>query len=136
MTLAATIKDGATALNPTGGSDILLSPLGINNGVSSTYVSNDTSMLTRRSIDFSAKDPKVNAASPGGMTQARRKVVLYLPRVLTVGSTTVVTQEKVTIEANFDISATTAQVNNMRYLAAQLLSDTEFDSFWQAGSLV
>lgn len=136
MTIAATIKDNATAVAPTGGTDILLSPLGIQNGIASTFVSNDTSMLTRRSVDFSARDPKVNSNSPGGLTQARRRVVLNIPKVITVGSTSVVTNQKVSIEVAFDASNTTAEINNMLFLAAQLLGDTELTAFWQAGALV
>ena len=135
MTLQASISDGATAISPTGGTAISLVAMGIQNGIASTFVSQDTSMLTRRTVDFSSKDPRANAASPGGMTQARRKVVLYVPRVVTVGSSSITTQEKVTLEVAFDISATGAQINNLRYLAAQLLADPELDNFYQAGSL-
>lgn len=135
MSLQATIKSGATAIAPTGGTDITLSAMGIQNGIASTFVSQDTSMLTRRSIDFSSKDPKANAASPGGMTQARRKVVLHCPRTITAGASQVITQDKVTIELSFDVNATLAQVNDLRYLAAQLVADGDFDNFYQAGSL-
>lgn len=136
MSLNATILDGATALTPAGGSNITLAPLGIQNGVAKTFVQNDSTMLTRRTVDFSVKDPKANAASPGGMTQARRKVVLSFPKTVTVGPATVLTQEKITIEAGFDIGSDAARIKNLLFLAAQTMSDTEFDAFWQAGSLV
>lgn len=136
MTLAATISDNATAITPTGGSAITLSPLGIQNGIASTFVSQDTAMLTRRTVDFSARDPKVNSNSPGGLTQARRRVVLNIPKVLTVGSTSVVTNQKVFIEMAFDASNTNADINNMLFLAAQLLGDNDLSAFWQAGALV
>lgn len=136
MTLAATITDNATAVTPTGGSAITLSPLGIQNGIASTFVSQDTAMLTRRTVDFSARDPKVNSNSPGGLTQARRKVVLNVPKVITVGSTSVVTNQKVSIEAAFDASNTNAEISNLLFLSAQMLSDPELAAFWQAGALV
>lgn len=132
----ASFKDASTAITPTGGTDITLASLGLSNAVLNTYVSNDNSMLTRRTVSFSAKGPKANAGSPGGYTQARRKVVLTSPRTITVGSNQVLTNDRVTIELAFDINATSAQINNLRYLAAQLLGNANFDGFYQAGALV
>lgn len=133
---SAVLKDNATAIAPTGGSDITIASLGLSNAILNTYVSNDTSMLTRRTLSFSSKDPKVNAGSPGGYTQARRKITLVSPRSITVGTSTVLTQDKVTIEIATDVSATNAQINNLRYLAAQVLGYANFDNFFQAGALV
>lgn len=128
----AQISDGATSIAPTGGTTITLASLGINGDISSVYVSTDTSIKTRRTIDFSKKNAKVNASSKGGFTQPRSKAKMNFPRTLADGS---VTYDTVTIELARDISATDADVANYMKIAAQVCFDSDFDAFWKAQSL-
>lgn len=129
----AVIKDNATALSPTGGTDITLVNAGpASNGVVSAYVSNDTSMKTRRTMSFQKKDPKANANSFGGYTQAYRKIEILFPRTLADGT---VTYDAIKIEHRTDISATNAEINNQRFIGGQVLGDTDFDAYFQALNL-
>lgn len=135
MSLSSSINDGATAMSPTGGTAINLVSMGLQGNANRCFVSQDTSLLTRRTVEFSVKESKPNAASPGGQTQPRRKVILTVPRQITVNGVLVNTSDKVTIEMSTDISATNAQIDNLRFLAAQLLADTEYNEFYRSLSL-
>lgn len=126
----ASIMDNATALAPTGGTAITLANSGpALNGVVNAYVTNDSSMKTRRTLTFQVKKPKVNANSLGGYTQAYRKIEILFPRTLADGK---VTYDAVKIEHRTDISATNAEINNQRYIGGQILGDSDFDAFYQA----
>lgn len=132
---SGSIADSATAMGPTGGSAITLSSMGVSGNVNRAFVASDASLLTRRTVEFSAKEARPNASSPGGYTQPRRKVVLTVPRDLTVNGVTVHTSDKVVIELSADLTATNAQITNLRFLAAQLLADADFDGFYNSLSL-
>jgi hypothetical protein len=124
------VKSGVSALAPTGGTDITFVSNGMAaNGVTGAYISNDTSMKTRRDAEFSTKKPKPNAASIGGYTQAYRKVKLRFPRTLADGS---ITYDQITIELRSDISTTDPFIDDMRYIGGQILADPDFDAFWRA----
>lgn len=125
----AQIADNATAIAPTGGTAITLATDGPSiNGMVNSYVTNDASLKTRRSVSFSRKAPKVNRSSAGGYTQAYRKTALKFPRTLADGT---LTYDQLTVEYRTDISATDAEMKNQRYLGAQVLTDSDFDAFWQ-----
>lgn len=135
MSISASVNDNATSVSPTGGTAINLASLGIQNSANRTFVTQDASLQLRRTVEFSIKEPKVNPPSPGGMTQARRKIVLNIPRQITVNGVLVNTQDRLTIELATDVSATNAQIDNARFLGAQLLADTEFNEFYRSLSL-
>jgi hypothetical protein len=129
----SSIKDGATAITMTGGTDITLVSSGAPfAGVVEAYVSNDTSMKTRRTVKFTSKAPKANPKSLGGYTQAYRKVEVLFPRTLETGE---ITYDAVLITHRSDISATDAEITNQLMIGAQILGDADFASFFKALNL-
>lgn len=130
-----TIKVGATAMTTTGGTETTLSYMGRIGNLVKAFFSGDTSLKTRRTVECSVKEPAVNASSPGGMTQARRKVVFFFPRTLTVGGVSVQTADKLIIEHSTDISATAAEILEQRLLGGQFIVDPANNDFWQSLSL-
>lgn len=128
----AQINNGATAVTPTGGTAITLIGTGIQNNVHPAYVSEDTSLKTRRTVAFQVKAPQANSKSIGGYTQAYRKVRITFPRTLTDGS---ITNDELFIQLRSDISATDAELQNEVFVGAQVLADPEFAAFWKALNL-
>jgi hypothetical protein len=91
------------------------------------YLDEDLSLLSQKKVNFSVKPPKVSATAPGGYSQARATCVLQDPFVLDNGNTTVNTMR---MELACDPEATPAERKALRYNAALILLDSDFDELW------
>jgi hypothetical protein len=100
------------------------------------FVSSDTSMLTRRVISATTKQPKRIPTATGtaaSYTQARSKLVIKYPKTL---ANDYVTVNTLTIELSTDVETTAAEKLELRKVAAQTLFDADFTSFWDNLSTV
>lgn len=133
MTLEATIKTGATAIVPTAGTDLVFDSLhtGVA-GKNTVRFVGDTDFTTRRTVDFSVKDPTVQISAPGGYTQLREKAFIKWPMTLANGARTVNTLE---ISLSCDSEMDQADKLDMRYIGAQILGDASFDAFFDSHDL-
>lgn len=121
------LKDSTTYAAPTGGTSADISIASRSGTKVAAYFDGDSNFVTRRLIDFSAKDPVVQKSAPGGYTQAREKVTIRWPITLANGERTVCTG---TIEIARDPEFTAAQTKEMRMLLLQILGDGDFTNFW------
>lgn len=128
---SASVSSGATVA-PTGGSALAFTGQGIRNNAHTAVAMADTSLLLRRSITASVKEPKVSVGAPNGYTQARATIVFKSPLALDNGNHTVNT---VRIELAYDEETTSAEIEELRIIAAQLLADSDFDNLWKGLSL-
>lgn len=124
----AAILMGSTAfVAPTGGASNDLSIISRAGTKVVAHLDGATSFTTRKTVEFSAKDPVALESAPGGYTQAREKVVVKWPITLANGNRTVNTA---TIEIARDPEFTTANCVDLRLMLAQLLGDSDFTDFW------
>lgn len=126
MAIASTIKEGATAVAATGGTDVTLVSLGIQGNTNTLAFSTDTNLASRRTVAFSVKPTSVNANSPGGQTMCRNAIVFKQPKTLADGSKAV---NSVEINVNFHPETTAAEIEQMCETNAQLLGTSAFMSF-------
>jgi hypothetical protein len=122
----ATVKTGAT-MAPSGGTDLSFSSAGIRNDSNTLNCDSDTDLRTRRQIICRTVEPKVSSGAPNGYTQARAFGTLKFPITLANGEVTVNT---VRVEFAFDVETTEAERDEMRIIAAQYLTDTDFDDLF------
>jgi hypothetical protein len=129
LTSASILKDGTIAV--TGGTATPFTRLsGDNTSAKASF--DGTDFLSRLVAVFTRKEPKTNAGSPDGYTQIRRNVFLKIPRTLASGS---LTYDTVKIEFARSVETTAAQLATTKVYAAQLIQDSDFDEFWEEGSL-
>lgn len=127
----ASILSGVT-MTPSGGTAVPFGSLGIRNGTNTLYATGDADLRTRRTIVCSAKEAKVAPGAPNGYTQARATAVFKTPLVLDNGNITVNT---VRIEVAYDIESSAAEVTELKLMAAQILTDSDFAALFSALSL-
>lgn len=131
----ATLLEGAT-VSATGGTVRTLAPISASSGQATMFVDSDTSLVSRRTIVATVKQPKrVAGANSEGVqfTQARSRIVVRYPKVLANGYVTI---NSVTIEVSTDVETTAAERHELRNVGAQLLFDADFTSFWDNLSTV
>lgn len=126
----AVVKAGATGLTVVGGTDMSLTPDGLSvaNGI---HVSNaaETDFRIRENLTVKYKQPTFN----GGVYSKDRKSMVYVePKILTDGSTVF---NLIRIEREVHPETTAAEALNLNMIGGQLLSDTDFTSFWAGGNL-
>lgn len=126
MALASTIKEGATTVAATGGTDVTLVSLGIQGNKNPLIFSTDTNLATRRLVEFSVKPTAVNPSSPGGMTLARNTINLKSPKVLASGAKAINTAK---VEISYHPETTQAEVEVLCETIAQLTGTSAFMSF-------
>lgn len=128
MALASTIKEGATAVAASGGTDVTLVSLGIQGNKNTLAFSTDTNLATRRTAEFSVKAPAANPASITGYTQARCTVLVKFPKSVTdVGIVT----NTAKVELSYDVNTTTAEVETYLEQLAQLVGTANFMAFYK-----
>jgi len=127
----ATLKTGAT-MAPTGGSDLNFESRGNLLDRNNLFVPADLDLRTRREISCVIKDPKVSASAPNGYTQARATATFKSPLELDNGNITVNT---VQISMACDVETTDAEKDELLIIAAQMLTDADFTSFFKALSV-
>lgn len=118
----AVVKTGATVA-PTGGTDLTFASRGTKDGSNVLYVNADADSRTRRTITCSVKDAKTSVMAPNGMTQQRCQFVFKSPLTLDNG---LVTVNKVSIEFAYDVETSDAEIEELRIIAAQICSDSDF----------
>lgn len=126
MAIASIIKEGATTVAASGGTDVTLVSLGIQGNKNTLNFSTDTNLATRRLVEFSVKAPAANDAAIGGYNQARNTILLKSPKVL---SNLAITVNTVKIEVSYDPQTTQAEVEQLCETAAQMLGTAAFMSF-------
>jgi hypothetical protein len=132
MAIASTIKEGATAVAATGGTDVTLSSLGIQDNKNTLIFSTDTAMVTRRLVEFSVKPYQPSSTAPGGYTQNRETILFKQPKVLANGERTINTLK---IELSTDPETTDAEVEQMCETGAQMLGTSAFLPFFKTQNL-
>jgi hypothetical protein len=132
MALASTIKEGATTVAASGGTDVTLSTLGVQGNKNTLIFSTDTANLTRRIIEFSVKPYAVSDSAPGGYTQQRATMLLKKPKVLANGNRTVNTAR---YELAYDPETTNAEIEEMVETSAQCIGTSAFLPFYQTLNL-
>lgn len=129
LSTASVLKDGSVAT--TGGTATAFTRLsGDNTSAKASF--DGTDFLSRLTAVFTRKEPKVNAGSPDGYTQIRRSVYLKIPRTLASGA---LTYDTVKVEIARSVETTAAQLTTAKVYAAQLIHDSDFNEFWEEGSL-
>lgn len=133
MTLqAGTVKDGASALTPTGGSDMSFTPDGqtVANGIHLANAA-QTDFRVRENLTFKSKVPSLNAAT-GVYSKGKQSLTYVEPKILADGSTVF---NLIRIEVEVHPEATAAEALNLRMMGGQFISDADYNAFWTTGSL-
>lgn len=111
-----TIKQNATALAVTAGTDLTLTETARAAGKVIYVDLAQTDFRLRRKLQVTGKDPQVDKSKPSGYTQARGEVIATVPVTLTSGA---VTYSNVKISVGFDVEMSTAARKELLYLAYQ-----------------
>lgn len=125
MTLQSPSVSTGGTLSVAGGSALAFSLESINAAKVIVGVVADAFNLRRR-LTFSSTQPKVNAASPGGYTQAKNLAVYERPITLADGK---VTNNTISVSIWFHPETTDAVKTEMLDVAAQVCFDTDFSSW-------
>lgn len=127
----AVVKSGSTAMTPTGGTDVTFTPDGLSvaNGVHIADAA-QADFRIRRNITLKNKVPTLLA--DGTYSKDKKSVTLVCPKILTSGKTVF---NLIRIEREVHPESTAAEALDLCMIGAQLLSDTDFTSFWSSGSL-
>lgn len=127
MAIASTIKEGATTVAASGGTDVTLAGLGAQGNKNTFTFSTDSANLTRRLLEASVKPYAVSSTAPGGYTQQRAKLLLKAPKVLANGARTINT---CSVEIAYDPETTNAEIEAMLETIAQCTGTAAFLSFF------
>ncbi len=129
MAIASTIKEGATAVAASGGTDVTLVSLGIQGNKNTLNFSTDTTALARRIAEFSTKPYAVDVSKPGGYTQQRNTVLVKFPKTLANGNRTMNTAK---YELSVDPETTAAEVETYQEIMGQLIATAAFLDFYKS----
>lgn len=124
------LKDGASAMTPTGGSDMTFQEDGVS-VVNGKHVANAAQTDFRIRENLTVKIRK--ATYQGGVfTSKDKKTVSYVePKILADGS---IAYNVIRLEREVHPETTAAEALNLNMMGAQLLSDSDIASFWSADS--
>jgi len=128
---SASVLTGAT-ITPSGGSALAFDGAGIRNGTHTLNCDADTDLRTRRQFVCSVKEPRPSAGAPNGSTQARAAIVFKSPLALDNDNVTVNT---VRVEVAYDPETTSAEIDELLVIGAQMFSDSDFTDFYKQLSL-
>lgn len=125
------LKDGATAIAPTGGSDMTFQVDGqvVNNGVHVSNVSQPDFRI-RENVTFKYRLPKQNA----DRTWSKGKWSATYAEPSVDATTGAMKYAVGRIELELDPSESAATNLNIRMMLAQLLGDADLASYWSVGS--
>lgn len=130
ISTASVLKDGTVAT--TGGTATGVIEKGSTLNTLDVILDDSSEFIAQSTVHFTVKDPKVNAGSPNGYTQARNVVLLKVPLALDNGNYTVNT---LSITLAVDHETTDAEIESMLVYGAQLLHDSDFSDYWKKQSL-
>lgn len=121
-----TVAEGAT-VSSTGGTNVPVSEKA--RGLSSLLMAASNDLLgVQRRWNFSVSEPRIDKNNPTGFTQARRTLVITIPRDIGDG---VINVDKVTVEIATGLNTPVADLNDYRNFIAQSVTDGDLDDFWQ-----
>lgn len=83
-------------------------------------------------IVATVKEPKPSSGAPNGSTQARAAMTFKSPLVLDNGNVTVNT---VRVEVAYDPETTSAEIDELLVIGAQLFADSDFTALFKNLSL-
>jgi hypothetical protein len=128
--LNASILTGAT-VSATGGTAVTYGSDGktITNGCHVVDIAS-TDFLSQAQMTLSSKNPTVN--TDGSMTKLKRKVVLVEPFVDSKGK---VQYDLIRIEREVHPESIAAKALDLNKKGAQILTDSDFTSFWSTGAI-
>lgn len=129
---ASTIKEGATTVAATGGTDVTLTSLGAQGNKNTFIFSTDSANITRRLLELTVKPYSVDASKPGGYTQQRATALFKQPKVLANGNKTMNT---VKVEVSYDPETTDAEIEALVECAAQATGTANFLPFYKTLNL-
>lgn len=132
MAIAGAIKEGATTVAASGGTDVTLAGLGAQNGKNVYLFSTDTSLNTARQAEFGSTMSRANSSSPGGFTQSRRILTYRAPKIKLDGTRVI---NKIEVTAGFDIETTAAEIETAMEQVGQMVGSAAFLPFWRDGNL-
>lgn len=127
MAIATTVKTGATAIAATGGDDTVVTSLGISNGLNSAFLSTDVDLVTRRRLEFSAKQ-SAPSNGPGGFSFTRNGVILRDPFTTSSGDR-VINTYRFEVARHPEVDAARVEAN--LELMAQFIGTAAFMSFYK-----
>lgn len=127
----ASILSGAT-VSSTGGTALAFAETAnsVQNGLQ-LIVPADTDYATRRSVTVKVK-PATLVAKTGVMSKDKKTITFVKPIALTSGE---IIFNVIRIEREVHPSLSAAECVELNKIGAQILTDTDFDSFWATGSL-
>jgi len=125
------IKTGATGLTVTAGSDVTftLDSLAIKQGIHVADAA-QTDFRIRRGMTFKVQPPVMDKA--GIFSKDRKEVSITCPKI---GADGVLRFPVIRIVRETYWEQTAAEVLDMNFLAAQVLFDSDYTSYWTSGSL-
>lgn len=119
----ASIVTAPSAFAPTGGTAVAFSGNSPSQGKMSMFVSADTDLRLRRTIDVTVKTPSSSASAPNGYTQARVQYLFRYPKLLANGRVTVNTAK---VEFAYDVETTQTEIQQLLDVAGQICVDADF----------
>jgi len=126
------LLQGATSVAASGGSALVFADDGqtITNGVH-LVIPSDSDYQTRRQATVKYRPPTLTA-STGVYSKDKKSVSYTIPQVLSSGQ---VVFNTIRVEREVHPSCTPANATELNRIGAQLLTDSDTDAFWSAGSL-
>lgn len=126
------VKDGASALTPTGGADMAFTPdgLSVSGGVHCANAA-QADFRVRENVTFKTKQPSLNP-STGAYSKGKQSCTYVEPKLLADGSTVF---NLIRIEVEAHPESTAAEQLNLLMMGGQFLSDADYAAFWATGSL-
>lgn len=124
-----TIKTGASGLTVVGGTDLVLTSGPSRDPKLITVVAAaDTDYRLRRFATFNFRGSNVSAGIPG---KCKATACYYAPKLTADGR---LVMNLIRIETEWDPETTVAEELELRMCGGQLISDTDYQNFWKAGS--
>lgn len=126
----ATVKSGASAMTPTGGSDVTFTPDGtvVPGGI---HCANAAQTDFRIRENFTAKNRNPVLGIDGVYSKDKKSMTYVKPKILASGKTVF---NLIRIEKECHPESTAAESLDLCMVGSQLLTDTDFSSFWSNGS--
>lgn len=125
------VMTGATGITVVAGSALALTtgPNQVQNGIQ-VIAAADTDYRIRRNATFKVKTPTLSA--DGIYSKDKLSATYVAPKILASGKTVF---NLVRVEREIHPESTAAEKSELLLIGAQLLNDSDYASFWSAGSL-
>lgn len=127
---SASVPIGAT-YSPSGGTATSFVSLGQNEGRNKVFLDDAATLLLRKTMVATSKQPVANAGAPNGFTQQRSTVVFHVPITLANGNTTV---NSAKIEVAYDPETSDADRDLLWEMLGHISIDADFQELREDGS--